>query len=105
MLVLDHFLFGNGNGLSSPFHDNTFYWLDGRLYTYHFGYGAQMQSIEWAQPNPGERRLLCGEEFRPFSCRRSWVRVRVSWALADLPKNIDDAHSRIMAFKDKLNRV
>lgn len=78
-LWIDFLLFGNGRGLAAPRHDQRFYWLGGRLYTWIGGYGAQLQSIEWRCPRPGERRLIAGTEWSPFGVHRRWCKWRVSW--------------------------
>lgn len=91
-LWLDHKLFGNGRGMKSPYFDNRFYWLSGQLYTWIGGLGAQLQSIEWRHPRPGDNRILCGLEFRPFNSVRTGPRVRVSWATR-LPHDLNGANA------------
>ncbi len=54
--ALDHQIFGNVHGMKSPYWDNRFYWLNGRLYTWIGGLGAQLQSQQWFHPKPGETR-------------------------------------------------
>lgn len=41
MLFLDFLIFGNGHGLASPYFDDRFYWLSGRLYTWIGGFGTR----------------------------------------------------------------
>lgn len=104
MLWLDHLIFGNGYGVRSPFWDDHFYWLAGRLYTWIGGFGAQLESHQWFHPKPGERRKLCGREFHPFMSRRRWLRVSVSWAMT-LPENIDDANAALRKLRSELGNV
>ncbi len=89
---LDHKLFGNGHGLKSPYFDSTFYWLNGELYSFIYGLGAQLQSIQWTHPVPGERRTLLGREFVVFSSRRKWLRVVVHWAMVNMPEDLERMH-------------
>lgn len=103
ILPLDHKLFGNGYGLKSPYFDSTFYWLNGELYTFVYGFGAQLQSIQWTHPVPGERRTLLGREFVVFSSRREWLRVSVCWSMVNMPKDLDRMHIMIRKLKSDLN--
>lgn len=105
ILWLDHMIFGNGFGLRSPHCDNRFYWLSGELYTFMHGFGAQLHSIQWSHPKPGERRRLCNREFVVFQSSRSWFRVMVSWAMVDLPRDIDSANAAIRQLKSELGDV
>lgn len=105
MLWLDHLLFGNGHGLKSPYFDSVFYWLSGRLYTFHGWYGAQLQSFEWRIPRPGTRRRLLNREFVVFQARRKWLRVRVSWAWVDLPKPSDEANIALNDMRRELSQL
>lgn len=100
---LDHLLFGNGGGLKSPHFDNAFYWLNGELYTFAYGFGAQLQSIQWIHPVPGERRTLAGREFVVFSSRREWLRVIVCWSMVNMPKDLEHMHITIRKLKSDLN--
>lgn len=113
ILSLDHLIFGNGFGLGSPYFDARYYWLvdtrggerdgrKGRLYGWIGGLGAQLKSFQWRHPLPGERRRLGGREFTPFNSTRRWLRVEVSWAMVDLPKDLDQAHATIRGFKSGL---
>lgn len=80
-MLIDFWIFGSGRGLGAPTCDQTFYWLNGRFYTWIGGFGAQLQSIEWRCPRPGDRRVLSGTVFRPFSADRKWGKWRVSWVV------------------------
>ncbi len=108
IIWLDHAIFGNGYGLGSPLFDSRFYWLvnshnlKGELYTFSPGYGAQLTSVQWRHPRASERRFLCNREFKPFHSRRLWGRVIVSWALTQLPSNIDEANEELRALREKL---
>lgn len=104
MLWLDHKLFGNGHGLRSPHCDNRFYWLDGRLYTWIGGLGAQLQSIQWRHPLPGEQRVLCGLVFRPFHSVRTGPRIRVSWT-THLPHDLNEANAFLRRLEAALGGV
>lgn len=84
---LDWWLFGNGHGLGSPYFNDTFYWLNGRFYTWIGGFGAQLQSIEWFAPRIGDSRRINGIKFVPFNCTRKGPRVRISWAV---DRKLDD---------------
>ncbi len=103
ILVLDHWIFGNGHGMKSPYFDDKFYWLtdggralpgasgggeSGQLYTFMPGLGAQLHSYQWTHPNAGEERMLLGRRFRPLHSTRRWGRVEVAWAMQG-PKDID----------------
>lgn len=101
MLWLDHLIFGNGYGLRSPYFDNRFYWLSGRLYTWIGGLGAQLHSQQWFHPKPGETRRLAGRDYRPFNSHRRGLRVQVSWATR-LPENLDDAHRALREIASSL---
>lgn len=103
ILPIDHKLFGNGHGLKSPYFDSTYYWLNGELYSFVYGLGAQLQSIQWKHPVPGERRTLLGREFVVFSSRRKWLRVIVYWAMVNMPKDLDSMHAMINKLKSDLN--
>lgn len=102
ILSLDHLIFGNGHGLSSPYFDNRFYWLNGELYTFSSGLGAQLKSVQWRHPKPGERRRICGQTFRPFHSYRRWGRVMVSWAWIEMPTGLDDAHAALRELQEHL---
>ena len=104
-LWLDHKIFGNGNGMKSPYFDDVFYWLSGRLYTWIGGLGAQLRSTQWTHPKPGERRVLAGEEFVVFWSSRSWLRVEVTWKMVRLPENIAMANARIRQLRHTLNNL
>lgn len=95
MLALDHLIFGNGRGLATPYSDGVFYWLDGDLYTFHPGYGAQLRSFQWTHPRAGEVRRLCGRDFRPFHSVRRWGRVEVAWRWIDLPAGLEAANAAL----------
>lgn len=104
ILWLDHLIFGNGHGLATPYFDGRFYWLSGRLYTFSGGLGAQLTSYEWRHPKAHERRILCGREFKPFHSRRSWLRVRISWAWVDLPRDLNAANEALRELADEIGR-
>lgn len=81
IIWLDHKIFGNGRGMKSPFHDDSFYWLSGQLYKFTFGFGAQLRSYQWTHPKAGERRNLIGRQFTPLHSHRRWFRVSVAWCM------------------------
>jgi len=101
---LDFWLFGNGHGLAQPHWDGVYYWLVdrdsrvGRFYTFSGWFGSQLQSIEWLTPRPGTRRTLKGREFVVFSAVRAGPRVRVSWAMTRMPKDLNEANAAIRQF-------
>jgi hypothetical protein len=101
---LDHRIFGNGWGLKSPYFDAPYYFLSGRFYTWIGGYGAQLQSIQWTHPKPGEERTLLERKFKPFQSNRRWCRVMVSWA-TPLPDNIDAANIELREMKTELTSL
>lgn len=105
MLWLDHKIFGNGYGFASPYFDNRFYWLNGELYTFSGGLGAQLKSVQWTHPKAGERRNICGQTFRPFHSHRRWGRVMVSWAWIEMPSSIDDAQTALRQLEMHLGGV
>lgn len=105
ILFLDHKLFGNGYGLKSPYFDSAFYWLNGELYTFAYGFGAQLQSIQWTHPVPGERRTLAGREFVVFSSRREWLRVVVYWSMVNMPKDLEHMCITIKKLKSDLDAL
>ena len=107
---LDHWLFGNGLGLASPFNDKTYHWLvdtyererdgrNGQIYSFCAGFGAQLTSFQWAHPKPGERRKLCGYEFVAFNSYRCGPRVNVSWAAVEMARL---PHSERLRFLESL---
>lgn len=98
---LDFKLFGSGYGLGAPHCDQTFYFLSGHFYTWIGGLGAQLHSIQWFTPLPGERRIIKGIVFRPFNVSRCGPRVMVSWSM-HLPDNLDAANLKINQFKKSL---
>ena len=102
ILSIDHKIFGNGKGCSSPHFDQRFYWLSGELYTFHAWLGAQLFSCQWQHPKPQEERILSGYKFRPFSSKRRCVRVYVSWRWVDLPADLEDAHASLAEMRNKL---
>lgn len=93
ILWLDHLIFGNGRGLKSPYWDNVYFWLDGQLYTFFGGFGAQLHSFQWRMPQFRERRILCGREFQVFNAQRTWGRVRVSWGMIPPTSDYADIES------------
>lgn len=99
---IDFWLFGNGFGFGAPNSDQAFYWLSGAFYTWIGGHGAQLQSVQWCHPRPGEERIICGVRFRPFSSRRSGPRVLVSWATT-LPHDLNEANAWLRQFKRHLS--
>jgi len=101
---LDFLIFGNGHGMAQPYFDGRFYWLSGRFYKWIGGLGAQLSSCQWRHPRPGETRKLAGREYRPFSSRRSWLRVQVSWALVGLPKDLNEANALLRQIENELGR-
>jgi len=100
-LILDHLIFGNGRGLGSPYFDNVFYWIDGHIYTWVGGFGAQLQSFQWTRPPAGTRRRLLGVDFVIFRTERIWFRVQCSWARA---REIRDV-SEIIKMKAELDKL
>lgn len=104
ILWLDHLIFGNGRGMKSPYFDSRFYWLDGQLYTFMPGFGAQLHSYQWTHPKAGERRKLGGREYRPLHSHRRWCRVCVAWATS-LPREIDDANAELHEIEAGLGRL
>lgn len=117
IIWLDHFIFGNGNGVGAPFCDQKYYWLvdthnkernekNGQIYTYWPGFGAQLHSFQWFHPRPGEKRHLAGHEFTAFSSMRHGLRVAVSWSITGLPEGIDEKNAFLAAFeKNDLGRT
>lgn len=103
-LWLDFLIFGNGYGLGAPSSDQAFFWLDGNLYTWIGGHGAQLRSFQWMHPRPGERRRLVGRDFEPFSSRRYGLRVDVSWRMVNFPRDLAEANAAIMALKREISR-
>ena len=116
---LDHRIFGNGYGLATPYFDGRFYWLSRRLYTFSPGFGAQLQSIQWRHPKPGEERTIGKRKFRPFNSTRYFLwlwrdgllpiptpicRVRVSWACA-LPRDLNEANAELREIEAELGRL
>lgn len=104
MLWIDHLIFGNGRGLRSPYFDNRFYWLSGRLYTFMHGHGAQLHSFQWLHPKAGEVRKLSGRDYRVFHSTRRWLRVVVAWSTR-LPDDIDAANTMLHAIKAGLGEA
>lgn len=108
---LDHLIFGNGYGLASPYFNTVLYWLvdkshpkkKGQLYTWSGGLGAQLNSFQWLHPKPGEYRIICGREYRPFNSTRRWIRVQVSWA-TPIGTTIDEHHYHLRKIKEDLCR-
>lgn len=98
---LDNQIFGNGHGMKSPYWDNRFYWLSGRLYTWIGGLGAQLQSTQWLHPKPGETRRLAGRDYKPFNSVRSGLRVRVSWA-TKLPDDLKEVQAVLSSIEREL---
>jgi hypothetical protein len=99
--ALDFRIFGNGHGFGAPYSDQAFYWLSGDFYSFMHGFGAQLHSVQWTHPNAGERRSICGIEFRPFHSRRCWGRVMVAWT-TKLPSNLDEANDWLRQFERHL---
>lgn len=78
-------------------HDKTFYRIDGRLYTFLGGYGAQLFSIELNDIPLGTPRVIANRMFGVFSTERlsRWsTRHRISWSLV-IDDSVDlDAHRK-----------
>lgn len=104
MLWLDHLLFGNGHGMKSPYWDNKFYWLSGRLYTFFPGFGSQLTSFQWVSPKVGELRMLNGRRYKPFGTERKWFRVRVTWE-THLPDDLIEKNNTIRQIKQELDNI
>lgn len=104
-LALDHWIFGNGHGMATPCCDGRFYWMNGELYTFMQGFGAQLHSYQWTHPRPQERRKLAGYEFRPFRSERRWGRVEVAWAVVNLPDGIDAANAFLREMETRIGRL
>lgn len=102
---LDHLIFGNGRGLKSPSRDEIFYCLDGDLYTFSHGFGAQLKSFQWTHPKPGERRVLAGREFVVFDSYRRCGRVNVSWTMIRMPLDIDGMNAAIRELHEDLKSI
>lgn len=102
---LDFWLFGNGRGIASPYHDDVLFWLadthharnlrgrHSRLYRFSFGFGAQLCSFEWRAPPAGTYRCLFGKKFVINSARRRWLRVICYWAYTGKLDNVDDVRA------------
>jgi hypothetical protein len=105
ILWLDHLIFGNGRGMASPHFDQRFYWLRGELYHFSPGLGAQLYSMQWRHPNAGERRRICGREFKPVYSHRRWYRVMVAWSWVGLPNTLDEAHAALRQLERELGRA
>lgn len=125
-MFLNFLIFGSGHGMGAPFFDQQFYWLvntenagrsgkNGQFYTWIGGLGAQLQSIQFRRPLPGEIRTLAGKKFRSFNANRGYIRLfgfgiiplkwQVSWALCEgLPENLDEAHKKIRELKEQIQR-
>lgn len=86
-MFLVHLLFGNGRGLKSPYWDDVYYWLSGRLYHQSGWLGAQLQSFEWRRPPAGTKRRLAGRDFVIFSTERRFFIVRCIWAMPGTQTN------------------
>jgi hypothetical protein len=115
-LWLDFKIFGDGNGLKSPYFDDTFHWMvdtsrgraggKGTLYNWIGGHGAQFRSREWRMPRPGTRRRLRGRDYVVFGAERRWlVRVEVWWALARLPSDLEEANILLRQIKRELGET
>jgi hypothetical protein len=119
ILWLDHKIFGNGYGLSSPYFDDRFYWLAGELYTFMHGFGAQLHSMQWRHPRAGERRHLFGYDFVPLHSSRSFLwlwrdggislptpicRVVVAWSRIDLPRDLDEANAELRHMETQIGK-
>jgi hypothetical protein len=101
--ALDFHIFGNGYGFGAPYFDQPFYWLSGEFYTFMGGLGAQLHSVQWTHPKPGEKRILRGVAFRPMHSNRRWGRVMVAWA-TKLPDDIDQANEWLRQFRAHLSQ-
>lgn len=97
---LAHKLFGNGRGLKSPYWNDTYYWLSGRMYHQTGWIGCQLQSFEFFQPPVGERRRLVGREFRLTNAKRRFLLVQCSWCMVD-----DITNESVRALIDDLKEM
>lgn len=114
---LDHWLFGSGWGMKSPYCDDRYYWLvdtsqkersgrNGQLYTFSAGFGAQLTSYQWTHPKPGERRRLCNYDFVAFNSHRCGPRVSVSWAATEMDRlDLNQQRRFLDNLRDDLNSV
>lgn len=98
---IDVRIFGDGYGFAAPHFDQSFYWLAGDFYTFTHGFGAQLTNVQWTHPKAGERRMICGVEFRPFNSYRKWGRVYCTWSTR-LPRGIDAANDWLRQFRAHL---
>lgn len=105
ILPLDHFIFGNGYGLKTPYFNDAYYWLSGELYKYNGWLGSQFSSFQWTHPKPHERRILLGREFKPGYSERRIGRVIVSWCMSDMSDDISEAQEQIRVLKSELDRL
>ena len=106
---LDHLAFGNGHGMKSPFSNNMFYWLSGDMYTFFAGYGAQFTSWRWFFPDENEKVVLeIGDStytLVPFSSRRNWLRVIVTWRCLEMPDNFLEQGFFLTKLKNELDII
>lgn len=111
MLTIDHWIFGNGFGLGSPFFDARYYWLvdeyhkprdgkNGQLYTW-----TGLCCFQWTRPNINERRLLAGHTFQVCYSDRRWGRVQVYWSLTDMPRDVDLCDALVETVKKDLDKI
>lgn len=104
LLPLDFWIFGNGKGFAAPYWNQTFHWLNGELYTFQPGLGAQLHSVQWTHPKAGERRRICDVEFRPLHSHRRWGRVKIAWEACSLPTDLNQANNWLDQFANHISR-
>ena len=85
--------------------DKVFFRINGKLYSWIGGLGAQLESTEWFRVSAGTERELLGETFRVFRTDREGMKYRTTWSLVNLPQNIDKAHEKLRWLKDQLIKL
>jgi len=85
--------------------DKAFFRLDGRLYSWSPGFGAQLESKEWFRVPAGAERTLLGETFRVWRSDREGLKFTTTWGMVALPKTLDEIHEHLREFKEKLVKL
>lgn len=81
--------------------DQIAYYIDGVIYWWIGGFGAQLESYEMSKPI-SDKRVINNREYKIFSCQKSWLMYRTSWSTS-LPIDINQANKKLRTIKTELN--
>lgn len=87
-------------------YNHVLFYIDGHLYAWIGGFGAQIYNMQWARPPAGAERTILGQRVRVFSTYRAhfWSRCKVTWSIP-LSGSVDEQNAQIRDFEQLLLRM